>query len=59
MLYFGDRIKSPETKKFPVWLPFHPASSIWRTTCFPVSENAENKLDLSLVGGETDLKGKM
>ena len=30
MLYVGDGRKKPETKKFSVWLPSHPPSTIWR-----------------------------
>ena len=34
-------------KKFPVWLPSHPPVYEVEADCFPVSENTENKLDLS------------
>ena len=50
--------KKPETEKFPVWLPSHPAFYNMETDCFLVSENAENKPDLPLVGGGSDLMGK-
>ena len=42
--------KKNETKNFPVWLPSHPPFYDMEANCFPVSENAENKPDLDLMG---------
>ena len=41
--------KTKQRKKFPVWLPSHPSVYEVGADCFPVSENTENKPDLSLV----------
>ena len=34
MLYVADRKKKPEKKKFPIWLPSHPPSTIGRPAVF-------------------------
>ena len=39
--------KAKSRKNFPVWLPSHPPVYEMEADCFPVSENIENKLDLS------------
>ena len=38
--------KTKQRKKFPVWLPSHPPIDEVEDSCFPVSENTENKPDL-------------
>ena len=50
------RLKTKE--KFPVWLLSHPHFYDMEANCFPVSENTENELDLTYVGGIPNLMGQ-